>query len=611
MQSPATVACRHKSVAQLSSRSLRAARDARRSHRPLSHAVHARAGCASAPRSSPGSSSTSAERGSRQQLVAESRAHRAAAARRQPAARRGRDAADAAAGGVRRAAVRRATRLVAQGDVGERARHRRPAGHAQPRQQLHLRRRLSHAYASRSAHRIHEVPGRHGVLVQERSRRRDDRALQRGQVDQPAARARRRGAVPELPDARRADRIPASGASAGVQRHSDAARFLGLPRFRSAADDAHARPVRRRLVALAADGGLGVRGARAIRSSGRSRARCGWATNPRRCWRWSPHSSAAWRWARCRWARASNAARGPRAGMRRAKPSSACGASRCCSLMAPVSGWLLELIGPQPSALWHWTVAFGGTFAAAAAGDGGDGRDVARDGTRASRSCARQRRRSRCCMQPTRSARCSACSRRRSCWCRNSGLRSPPALCVATQLCLRRGSRCKLFAPGAGRGTQRSRRTTRDRCFLCWRPPGLLGIGYEVLVVRVLSQVAENTVYTFAILLAVYLVGTALGAAAYSRWAKTREPDARCATGCCNGWRRRASLGIVCLAFAEPVQELRCCMRSGRAWRPHWLPRPRSPSRRSCCPPGHGRAVQSSCERRTRQPASASGARSA
>ncbi|HEU0199137.1 MAG TPA: hypothetical protein VFR86_01760 [Burkholderiaceae bacterium] len=47
---------------------------------------------------------------------------------------------------------------------------------------------------------------------------------------------------------------------------------------------------------------------------------------------------------------------------------------------------------------------------------------------------------------------------------------------------------------------------------------GLLGIGYEVLVVRVLSQVTENTVYTFALLLAVYLVGTALGAAAYQRW---------------------------------------------------------------------------------------------
>ena len=47
---------------------------------------------------------------------------------------------------------------------------------------------------------------------------------------------------------------------------------------------------------------------------------------------------------------------------------------------------------------------------------------------------------------------------------------------------------------------------------------GLLGIGYEVLVVRILSQVAEDTVYTFAILLAVYLVGSALGAAAYQRW---------------------------------------------------------------------------------------------
>ena len=47
---------------------------------------------------------------------------------------------------------------------------------------------------------------------------------------------------------------------------------------------------------------------------------------------------------------------------------------------------------------------------------------------------------------------------------------------------------------------------------------GFLGIGYEVLVVRVLSQITEDTVYTFAILLAVYLVGSAVGAAAYARW---------------------------------------------------------------------------------------------
>lgn len=47
---------------------------------------------------------------------------------------------------------------------------------------------------------------------------------------------------------------------------------------------------------------------------------------------------------------------------------------------------------------------------------------------------------------------------------------------------------------------------------------GLLGIGLQVLVVRVLSQVLENTVYTFAALLVVYLAGTAIGAALYHRF---------------------------------------------------------------------------------------------
>jgi spermidine synthase len=54
---------------------------------------------------------------------------------------------------------------------------------------------------------------------------------------------------------------------------------------------------------------------------------------------------------------------------------------------------------------------------------------------------------------------------------------------------------------------------------------GLLGIGYEVMVVRVLGQVTENTVYTFALLLAVYLVGSSLGAATYQRWLSRRWLD--------------------------------------------------------------------------------------
>lgn len=47
---------------------------------------------------------------------------------------------------------------------------------------------------------------------------------------------------------------------------------------------------------------------------------------------------------------------------------------------------------------------------------------------------------------------------------------------------------------------------------------GLLGIGYEVVGVRILSQVLENTVYTFAASLAVFLLATSLGAVVYQRW---------------------------------------------------------------------------------------------
>lgn len=71
---------------------------------------------------------------------------------------------------------------------------------------------------------------------------------------------------------------------------------------------------------------------------------------------------------------------------------------------------------------------------------------------------------------------------------------------------------------------------------LAWS--GLLGIAYEVLVVRVLSQVAENTVYTFTLLLAVYLVGTALGAALYRRrpQAPAWAVSLACLTGSASLW---------------------------------------------------------------------------
>lgn len=49
---------------------------------------------------------------------------------------------------------------------------------------------------------------------------------------------------------------------------------------------------------------------------------------------------------------------------------------------------------------------------------------------------------------------------------------------------------------------------------------GLLGIGYEVLAVCVMARALQNTIYSFTHALAVYLLGTALGAAAYQRWAR-------------------------------------------------------------------------------------------
>ena len=53
---------------------------------------------------------------------------------------------------------------------------------------------------------------------------------------------------------------------------------------------------------------------------------------------------------------------------------------------------------------------------------------------------------------------------------------------------------------------------------------GFLGIGYEVLGVRVLSQVFENTVYSFASILSAYLLGTALGAVVYQVLGRDRDP---------------------------------------------------------------------------------------
>src|SRR5712675_2146794 len=54
---------------------------------------------------------------------------------------------------------------------------------------------------------------------------------------------------------------------------------------------------------------------------------------------------------------------------------------------------------------------------------------------------------------------------------------------------------------------------------------GLLGITFEILVVRLAAQVMQDTIYTFAGLLAAYLLGTAAGGVAWQR-AGRRVQDA-------------------------------------------------------------------------------------
>ncbi|MEM7409315.1 MAG: spermidine synthase [Myxococcota bacterium] len=56
---------------------------------------------------------------------------------------------------------------------------------------------------------------------------------------------------------------------------------------------------------------------------------------------------------------------------------------------------------------------------------------------------------------------------------------------------------------------------------------GFLGIAYESLVVRVMSQVFEGAIYSFAAALSVYLLGTVLGAGAYQRWGRRTRDFAR------------------------------------------------------------------------------------
>lgn len=192
--------------------------------------------------------------------------------------------------------------------------------------------------------------------------------------------------------------------------------------------------------------------------------------------------------------------------------------------MAPAGRWLLELTGPAPSPLWQWSLAFGGTFllllpATLAMGATLPAIERVTAGWRDRGTDVGP-------LYAGNTAGAVVGVLAAAFWLVPAYGLSATALGCAALNALCAVLAWRLFPPTeAGvRALPRppmaaGRPAAASTAALPWMLActGLLGIGYEVLAVRVLRQVAENTVYTFAMLLAVYLVGTALGAAAWAR----------------------------------------------------------------------------------------------
>jgi spermidine synthase len=230
--------------------------------------------------------------------------------------------------------------------------------------------------------------------------------------------------------------------------------------------------------------------------------------------------------------------------------------------MPAASGGLLRLMGAQPAPAWQWTVAFCGTFllllpATAAMGATLPAMERVRATLhRAGRSIAG--------IYASNTLGAVLGVLATAFWLvPGLGLAKTAALCVVLNLLCaiaafvawsRHPTTRPAEAPPPANATARA-------VLLRLACTGLLGIGYEVLVVRVLSQVAQDTVYTFAMLLAVYLVGTALGAAAYQRWfAGTRHSvaagdlllcalGAACLLGTASLWAAESTLLLSLAAF--------------------------------------------------------------
>lgn len=242
------------------------------------------------------------------------------------------------------------------------------------------------------------------------------------------------------------------------------------------------------------------------------------------------------------------------------------------ALLGPAASALLEVIGPQPSATWHWLVAFSGTALLLLPATVAMGATLPAMERVLAATAARNISISTLYAANTAGAVIGVVAA--AFWLvPRLGLAHSALVCavlnfacaaVALSLqtnsavafdsaCPREDQQRLSGASGAARDIVRQ----RSHALFLLAATGSLGIGYEVLVVRALCQVAENTVYTFALLLAVYLIGTAVGAAAYSGWKKNHAFGATPAgvlTMLIQTLAATCLLGILLLAGADEIK---------------------------------------------------------
>jgi spermidine synthase len=237
--------------------------------------------------------------------------------------------------------------------------------------------------------------------------------------------------------------------------------------------------------------------------------------------------------------------------------------------MPAVSAQLLRLTGVAPAPLWQWTVAFAGTFvlllpATAAMGATLPAMERITAGLPAAGAS-----RSLSALYAGNTFGAVLGVLATAFWLvPQLGLQRTAGICVALNLLC--GVAAQLVFPALGRPPAASARSHARGIRVRLVATGLLGIGYEVLVVRVLGQVTENTVYTFALLLAVYLVGSAAGAAAHQRWLLPRPSDddersdrllaaaaAACLVGAASLWLAEATRTLALQQLGGPTTAAR------------------------------------------------------